>query len=188
MTGVPGRHRVRSVAILVGTGLTAGLAVGCGPKPIYRVEPLEGPSVEAAPAPAPVSAVIPERGRIEAVAASWLGIPYRYGGVDRQGIDCSALVQCILGDLGESVPRTVRDLTRIGTEIPRSDLGGGDLVFFRLAAGRIDHVGIALDADRFVHASSSRGVVIDRIADRWFARRLTSVRRVIAEEKRGETR
>jgi cell wall-associated NlpC family hydrolase len=102
--------------------------------------------------------------------------------VDEGGIDCSGLVQNVMGELGAALPRTVRDQSRRGRIVERRDLAPGDLVFFRLDSGVIDHVGIALDANRFVHASSSRGVVIDRIMDRYFARRLAQVRRVLDDE------
>ena len=117
--------------------------------------------------------------RVEEVASSWLGTPYRYGGVDARGIDCSALAQNVLGDLGASLPRTTRAQTGAGRAVGRSDIRAGDLVFFRLDSALPDHVGVALGPDRFVHASSSRGVVVDRLMDDYFARRFAQARRVL---------
>jgi cell wall-associated NlpC family hydrolase len=118
---------------------------------------------------------------VEEVASIWLGTPYRYGGIDERGIDCSALTQNVMGDLGVSVPRTTRYQRRSGRPIDRSDVRAGDLVFFRLESSRVDHVGIALGPDRFVHASASRGVVVDRLMDDYFSRRFVEARRVLAE-------
>jgi cell wall-associated NlpC family hydrolase len=64
--------------------------------------------------------------------------------------------------------------------VPLSELAPGDLLFFRLGSSRVNHVGVALGADRFLHASSSRGVVVDRL-DRYFTGRLAEARRVLDE-------
>ncbi len=180
--------RTRTVALGIAVGAIV-LGVGCGPKPKYHTAP-DSPSGssrpgEVAESPEPRrGSPSPARGRVEAVAGPWIGTPYRYGGVDSRGIDCSGLSQNVMGELGVSLPRTVREQSRLGRSIPLKELRPGDLVFFRLEPGRTNHVGIALDANRFVHASMSRGVVVDRIMDRYFARRIVEVRRVLGE--RGE--
>ena len=58
----------------------------------------------------------------------------------------------------------------------------GDLVFFRLTSSRPDHVGVALDPNRFIHASSSRGVVIDQMMDKYFSRRFVEARRIFEDD------
>jgi cell wall-associated NlpC family hydrolase len=169
----------------------AVLASGCGPKPIYRTDPRrdgggsgsageEGAGGAAGPVgPAPVAPV--PKTRIEEVASVWLGTPYRYGGVDERGLDCSALTQIVMGDLGVRIPRTTRDQFRSGRSLDRAELRAGDLLFFRLGSGRVDHVAIALGPDRFIHASSSRGVVVDRLMSEYYARRFVQARRVLPE-------
>ena len=110
-----------------------------------------------------------------AEAASWLGTPYRYGGTTRNGIDCSALV----GNIYRSVYR--RTLSRSAQDIARNDcrrigkgsLKPGDLLFFNTSARRrrgINHVGIYLKANRFLHASTSRGVIISDLRDDYYRR------------------
>jgi cell wall-associated NlpC family hydrolase len=96
-------------------------------------------------------------------------------------VDCSALTQAVLGELGASLPRTVRAQQRAGRSIPVKKLAAGDLIFFRLDSSRVNHVGIALDSNRFIHASSSRGVVIDYLMDAYFHRRIVEARRVFAD-------
>lgn len=162
------RGALLTVVLLLGTG--------CGPKPIYRNEPMPP---ERRPETAPPAVIT--RTRVEEVVRAWLGVPYRYGGQDRRGIDCSALSQQVLGDLGVSLPRSVRDQTMQGRTVSRSEIAPGDLVFFRLGSTWPDHVGIALDHDHFAHASTSRGVVIDRLMDPYFARRIAEIRRVFPD-------
>ena len=90
----------------------------------------------------------------------WHGTPYRIGGNSRAGIDCSGFVQVTYKDLfGLNLPRTTTQQFRSGPHVNRADLKTGDLVFFR--HGR--HVGIYLENHRFLHASTSRGVMISDI-------------------------
>lgn len=175
----------RPVRVLVAAALAVGLvaAAGCGAKPIFRTGDMDraasAPSRPSTAAPTPSR---PSSARVEEVASAWLGTPYRYGGVDERGIDCSALVQNVMGDLGARVPRTTRAQLSTGRKIPAS--GGfrsGDLLFFRLESTHVNHVAIALGPDRFIHASSSRGVVVDRLMDDYFGRRLVEARRVLPD-------
>lgn len=178
----------------VAAAAVALLLVGCGgPKPIYRADPRPSASdVKAAQEAKPSSSSTATRNRaaegprpsnrqIEEVTSTWLGTPYRYGGVGESGIDCSALAQNVMGDLGVTIPRTTRDQKLVGVSVPRHKLKPGDLLFFRLESSRINHVGIALGPDRFVHASSSRGVVVDRLMSDYFSRRFVEARRVLPQ-------
>jgi cell wall-associated NlpC family hydrolase len=119
------------------------------------------------------------KAEVEAAARPWLGTRYRYGGYDRRGIDCSALTQNILGDLGADLPRTAESQSMQGWPVPAGALEAGDLVFFRLGSSKVNHVGVMRDRTRFVHASSSRGVRIDRLMDKYFARRFAGGRRIL---------
>ncbi|NNE43338.1 MAG: hypothetical protein HKN12_03950, partial [Gemmatimonadetes bacterium] len=67
--------------------------------------------------------------------------------------------------------------------VGRGDMIAGDLVFFRLGSSQVNHVGVALDRTRFIHSSTSRGVVIDQLMDGYFARNLAEVRRVVKIEE-----
>lgn len=92
--------------------------------------------------------------RAARVALGQQGSPYRYGGESPGGFDCSGLVFYAYGLAGKRVPRTTRDLHRAATPVPRDSLRSGDLVFFEID-GKLAHVGIYLDDDRFVHAPRS---------------------------------
>ena len=103
----------------------------------------------------------------------WYGTPYKWGGTDNRGIDCSAFSQKLYGSIyGIHIRRTARLQHRTCDELKDIDEAQeGDLVFFRMHRIRISHVGIYLANGYFVHASRSRGVVISCLNDRYWHRR-----------------
>ena len=165
--------------------LFAATTIGCGPKPLYRPAPDltdTKDTKDAKDASQPRSSTSVDGVRVAEAAQPWMNVPYRFGGTDQRGIDCSALTQHVLGDLGVSLPRSVCAQRLAGASVPTIELRPGDLLFFSLSGGSVDHVGIALDANRFVHASTSRGVVVDYLMDRYFARGFVEARRVLASQ------
>lgn len=100
------------------------------------------------------------------MAVAQLGVPYRLGGADPAGFDCSGLVQWAFAAAGVAVPRTTEEQFMWFRPLPREDLQPGDLVFFRLPQA---HVGIYLGAGEFVHApTSGRAVERARLDSPWF--------------------
>lgn len=114
---------------------------------------------------------------------SWKGTPYRFGGMGRSGIDCSAFVQTIFREtLDFGLSRSTSTQVREGQEIARSDLRIGDLIFFRTGRTR-RHVGIYMGDGQFMHASTRRGVTIDNIdTSAYYNRAYWTARRVLDEE------
>ncbi len=96
-----------------------------------------------------------QRRELIAVARSLLGTPYRYGGSDPGGFDCSGLVQYAHGKAGIRVPRTTGQQWRHASRLNRDHLLPGDLVFFRLSGNKSNHVGIYEGRGVFIHAPSS---------------------------------
>lgn len=93
----------------------------------------------------------------------WQGVRYQFGGLSRNGIDCSGFVQVIYkSGLGIELPRTTQLQSRAGRKINKSDLKTGDLVFFRTDSSS-RHVGIYLEDKKFIHASRTKGVTISRL-------------------------
>ena len=92
-------------------------------------------------------------------ALSLRGIPYRNGGTDPKGFDCSGLVQYVFAQEGVALPREVREQVRAGRDVRLAGIQAGDLIFFRISGTEPSHVGISIGGDDFVHAPSSRGVV-----------------------------
>lgn len=102
----------------------------------------------------------PSRQTVTSTAQRMLGIPYRYGGASPRGFDCSGLVWYSHQRAGIRVPRTASAQHRsIVQQVAVRDLKIGDLVFFRIAARRIDHVGIYIGDGQFIHAPSRGGAV-----------------------------
>ena len=104
---------------------------------------------------------------------SWYGIRYRYGGNDRTGIDCSAFSKEFISFLfGFAIPRTSSEQYKQSKRVKKSDLREGDLVFFYTRGRRngVSHVGVYLRNNKFVHASTSSGVVINDLDDEYYAR------------------
>lgn len=113
-------------------------------------------------------------------APRWLGIPYRWGGSTRRGIDCSAFVQqYVRENLAIELSRTTAGQRFEGLPIDQDELQSGDLVFFRRRGVR--HVGVYLSDGEFIHASSSRGVTISNLDDSYWTQHYWMSRRILSE-------
>lgn len=116
----------------------------------------------------------PRQGKLMDYCEGWLGTPYRGGGETRQGVDCSGFVFNVYKDVyGITLPRRSQDMEKAcRTTKNLNELKEGDLVFFNnKAGGSTNHVGIFLDRDFFIHASSSKGVTISRFEEKYWAER-----------------
>ncbi|WP_026143091.1 MULTISPECIES: C40 family peptidase [unclassified Thioalkalivibrio] len=154
------RVRSRLALVLTGSGLAFLAACSTGPEPRESgsVSTIATPQSlpEGPMSPAPEAGL--ERSEVVLTALGHLDTPYRYGGTDASGLDCSALVQRAYREAGRSVPRTTRDQARAATRRDGSPTPG-DVVFFAISGNQIDHVGVYVGDGRFVHAPSSRGQV-----------------------------
>jgi cell wall-associated NlpC family hydrolase len=112
-------------------------------------------------------------------ALSYRGAPYRNGGSDPNGFDCSGFVQWVFAQQGRALPREVRDQFLLGRDVKREDVQPGDLVFFETVSHGASHVGIAIGGDEFVHAPSSRGVVrVENYETDYWKKRYVGARRL----------
>ncbi|WP_083566104.1 NlpC/P60 family protein [Nitrosovibrio sp. Nv17] len=110
--------------------------------------------------------------------AQWKDTPYRIGGLGRDGVDCSGFMHVTFSArFGMTLPRSTDLQVHLGEDVDRSQLRTGDLVFFKTGT-TLRHVGVYLEDDRFLHASTSRGVTISRLSEAywraayWKAKRL----------------
>ncbi len=92
----------------------------------------------------------------------WTGVRYQLGGMDKRGIDCSGFAYLLQKDIyGKTLPRRSRDQADATKKRNFNNLKEGDLIFFSFGGNGVDHVGVYLNGDFFVHASTTRGVVVD---------------------------
>jgi len=117
--------------------------------------------------------------KIVAVALSWEGIQYRWGGRTKAGVDCSGLVQRVYREHGITLPRTSYEQFRAGVGIAKANLQEGDLVFFNTNGAGASHVGIYLGNGQFISATKSC-VEIESLDHAYWASTYQGSRRVLA--------
>ncbi|WP_283163660.1 C40 family peptidase [Brenneria tiliae] len=110
----------------------------------------------------------------------WYRTPYRYGGLNRNGIDCSGFVYLTFRDrFGIRLPRSTDAQTEIGERVDRDSLMPGDLLFFKTGSGGNGlHVGIYDKDDQFIHASTSQGVIRSSLDNVYWKRAYWQARRI----------
>lgn len=111
--------------------------------------------------------------------SEWKGTPYILGGNSESGVDCSGFVMTAMQEnFGIDLPRTTREQISEGRNVRQRYLRTGDLVFFDTGPLTY-HVGIMVGTRRFIHASYSSGVTIDRLDNSYWQERFHAGRRVI---------
>ena len=122
-----------------------------------------------------------EAARLLELAAKHLGTPYRYGGQNPGGFECSGFAKYNFSQVGINLPRTAAEQAAMGTAVAREELLPGDLVYFRCGGGGIDHVGIYSGNNQFIHSSSPRsgGVIYSSLAEAYYARSYSGARRIL---------
>lgn len=109
----------------------------------------------------------------------WWGTKYKYGGDSKSGIDCSAFTCKLMKEVfGQDLPRTAKEQFKLVLRIPDFELSEGDLVFFNTSGG-VSHVGVFLGNQKFVHASSSGGVMISDLTDKYYSARYLGAGRLL---------
>lgn len=163
--------------LLAAAGIIGCASTGAVPRPF----PSPGGT-----SPSPGTPVVPREPRAAAdgysvagTALGYRGTPYRNGGNDPSGFDCSGLIWYVFGQHGIRVARTVGDQFREGSSVDAGGVQPGDLLFFSTEGRGASHVGMAIGGDEFVHAPSSRGEVrVERLSAPYWSSRYIGARRV----------
>ncbi len=124
---------------------------------------------------------INEADRIVNRAKKFIGIPYRSGGVDEKGMDCSGLLFRIYADENYSIPRISNDQSNYGFPVAYDDVQKGDWIFFATNNNKIiNHAGLVIESKggfdvNFIHASTSKGVRIDNLLNKYWSKAVVKV-------------
>ena len=180
-------------ALARGACSAACASTGAVPKPFPMpggsapaAAPAAIPAPEAPPDRVPSAPVIPRPSgsgidgyALTDTALALRGTPYRDGGTDSSGFDCSGFTQFVFAQHGLRLPREVREQYRVGKPVEPQDLLPGDILFFTTTAPGPTHVGIAIGGDEFVHAPSSTGVVrVEHLGSSYWSPRFLGARRL----------
>jgi len=167
-------------ALALGTGSAACASTGAVPRPF----PMPGQAASMPrPSPAgpgtPVTSTALDGYALAGTALALRGAPYRNGGADPHGFDCSGFTQYVFSQYGINLPRDVRAQFGAGKSVKPEELAAGDIVFFTTTEPGPSHVAIAIGGDEFVHAPSSSGVVrVEHLSSTYWAPRYLGARRL----------
>lgn len=159
------------------------LFAGCGVVPRSAGPPgsgnTGGSTERSFPMAASVSSINEAQASLIQAYRDWKGTPYVLGGASSNGVDCSSFVRIVFDNyFGIDLPTNTRTQLNAGSGIRRPSLRTGDLVFFRTGRKTL-HVGIITEGKDFLHASTSKGVMISNLSDYYWSSRYLAARRVL---------
>ncbi len=156
------------------------VAVGCTPYARYSKY---GPEAAREIQPTQATYTTDDYIRLGLILREYLGKPYRGKSRYQQGLDCSEFTYDVFRKFNRTIlPRTVADQYKEGREVRRTQLAYGDLVFFRTERRKVSHVGIYVGHSEFMHATNSRGVIINNLTEKYWAERYVGARRILDKE------
>ena len=107
--------------------------------------------------------------KLYSFVSDWYGTPYKYGGCDKSGVDCSCFTINLFDKVyGKKMPRTAGEIYKECEKLNIDSAKEGDLIFFKINSNSITHVAVYLRDKKFVHASTSRGVLINSLTETYY--------------------
>ena len=107
--------------------------------------------------------------KLYSFSEDWYGVPYRYGGCDKSGVDCSCFANVLYQQVySKSIARSTNDIFKNCDQLSLEELQQGDFIFFKIGGTSISHVGIFLKGTYFIHSSSSRGVILNSLDEAYY--------------------
>jgi lipoprotein Spr len=101
--------------------------------------------------------------------SDWYGVTYKYGGSDKHGIDCSHFAARLYADVyNKKIMGAANSIEPLTTSVKVEELQVGDLVFFKIQQNKVSHVGVYIGDNKFVHASTQRGVIISDLNEAYY--------------------
>ena len=111
------------------------------------------------------------------------GVPYKYGGTNKRGFDCSGFTQKVYIDAFQiNLPRTTKEMSELGKKVSKQNLLPGDLVFFK-PSRKYKHVGVFMGDNIFMHSSTSKGVMKSNINNAYWEKKYKYAKRIINTKK-----
>jgi lipoprotein Spr len=121
---------------------------------------------------------LPNKVLLESVD-TWYGVRYRTGGNTKSGVDCSGFTVAVYAAVyGINLPRVSREQYRISRKISTTELIEGDLLFFNTRGSGVSHVGVYLGNNKFIHATVSKGVMVNGLFDSYYIKRFIGAGRI----------
>lgn len=117
-------------------------------------------------------------------AVTYKGVPYKFGGTTKKGMDCSGLIYTSFKQRGKEIPRVSHVMAQEGFIISLKEVKRGDLLFFKTAKtkNKVNHVGLVTSVNgeiKFIHATSSRGVIVSSLEEKYWKRAYVKAKRVL---------
>ncbi|WP_446050534.1 C40 family peptidase [Zobellia laminariae] len=155
------------------------------PRKITVAARTETPKRERTPVRKPTSNKHSKADDVIHSALKFSGVRYKYGGTTKKGMDCSGLLYVAFGENNVKLPRTSYHMAEEGKNVRKRDVVKGDLLFFKTSkrSKRINHVGMVVsvknDEIKFVHASSSRGVMVSSLREGYWSSAFIKATRIL---------
>jgi lipoprotein Spr len=117
--------------------------------------------------------------RLMEESVNWLGVPYKYGGTTKEGVDCSGLTgELYKAVFNKAIPRVSKDIYEKSEQIEKQNLCEGDIVYFYLEGKNESHIGVYLKNNKFIHASTKKGVIISDLDEEYYKKTFCGAGRI----------